>query len=221
MAKNTIRTDLATVRRALDVLAECDGSYHAASNRLNLDRRTIQRWYLRSLREPTGWPTPADVEAWRTEREATAEARARTIRKLARYRARKYLCGGRPLMVSSVGTCRRVKALIALGWTGEDIAARVGSSPSAVLKYTGSRASDTMTADRAAVYLAAYRHMHMTAPTHRPAHIHARQRRWAGSRGWAPPLAWASEAAMDDPDARPNWNWVHPSQRPTRQDTAA
>lgn len=94
----------------------------------------------------------------------------------------------------AIGSIRRVRALVALGWTFLEIERRAGLSPQYLrhMCSSGYRVETTITEaiDRA------YREMSMSlGPS-------GRQRSFAANRGWAPPLAWEG-IDMDDPAARP------------------
>lgn len=106
----------------------------------------------------------------------------------ARYQKRnKYLRHiGRPPTVPKTGTVRRIRALQALGWTVEEIAAAAGVDYG-TLRGTvriGNRVYRS-TAERVA---AAYERLHMIPAPDSVASRRARA--MAKRRGWEPPLAW-------------------------------
>lgn len=119
-----------------------------------------------------------------------AEWRYRKTRQMRHLR-------GDPPMVSSVGTVRRIHALLAIGWTGPQIAAEAGVSINAMrsIDYHG---STTVRSTTAAKIAAAYERMSMTWPE---GHYASRTRNTAKRRGWLPPLAWDD---IDDPDECPD-----------------
>ena len=95
--------------------------------------------------------------------------------------------------VSGLGTARRIKALVAIGYTQADIAERIGWSPAHLSKLLDE--DGMVSASTARTIDALYRQLCMTpGPSDR-----ARQR--AKKLGWAPPLAWDD---IDDPAETPN-----------------
>lgn len=120
------------------------------------------------------------------------------------------------------GTRRRLRALIALGWTRRAIAARI---PSTHEKSIGrmihlDTTVTTWTAWRVEV---AYKEMASLRPEeHDVAVREARRARVeAATQGWAPPAAWDDDT-IDDPAAIPDWTghcgtdrgwWMHTNQR--------
>ena len=113
---------------------------------------------------------------------------------------------GEQLTVDPIGARRRIQALMALGWTGTDIAHICGwvdrSSVLQILRPqdrgrgTGTRGILRKTDD---VIKAAYDQLSMTVPEITSAR--SRVRNMARSNGYAPPLAWDD---IDDPDAQPD-----------------
>lgn len=104
---------------------------------------------------------------------------------------------GRPGLVPSVGTVRRLQGLARLGWPPAELAARLGSTTVEYvqqLRRTSRPTVERATHERiAALYDA-------LAMTPGPS---VRTRRYAERCGWAPPLAWDDDA-IDDPAARPD-----------------
>lgn len=95
--------------------------------------------------------------------------------------------------VSGLGTARRIKALVAIGYTQADIAERIGWSPANLSKLLDE--DGMVSASTARTIDALYHQLCMTpGPS-----VRARQR--AKKLGWAPPLAWDD---IDDPDETPN-----------------
>lgn len=95
--------------------------------------------------------------------------------------------------IPALGTQRRIRALMALGWTSGDIANRCGwTTPQAVtVLLSGRRYVYRSTAEKIA---AVYDQLSMTpGPS-------TRNWREAARKGWPPPLAWDN---IDDPDERP------------------
>lgn len=120
---------------------------------------------------------------------AKAEWRYRKTRKL------RHLRGDTP-NVPSIGTVRRYQALIALGWTGPQIAKECGVSINSLrsIDYHGSTVVRRETARAVAD---AYDRLSMTQPE---GHYAERARSTARQRRWPPPLAWDD---IDDPNETP------------------
>lgn len=125
-----------------------------------------------------------------------------------RYRKRRKLrhLNGEAPMVTAVGTLRRFRALMALGYTGPEIAAEVGVSLNSLrsLDYHGCQ---TVRADTARKMVSAYDRMSMTLPEGRYAN---RTRLMAQRRGWPPPLAWDNP---DNPNETPTGWQYRPADR--------
>lgn len=98
-------------------------------------------------------------------------------------------------IVAAVGTVRRLQGLVAIGWTQDVLARRLGIAPRNAKRLFNS--SDRMVTARYARAVAAlFDELQMTpGPSDRA-------RRHAERRGWVPPLAW-DEDSIDDPAARP------------------
>jgi hypothetical protein len=99
---------------------------------------------------------------------------------------------GVPMVVPSLGSQRRIRALMALGWTEKLIGAQVGHVTASTVR--GVLMNETVTARTAQRIAEVYERLSMR---HGPS---ARTRALARNRGWLPPLAWDS---IDDPDERP------------------
>lgn len=169
-------------------------SKNATSIQFSINHHSIQRWMdYRAERHPA-WPTDGDVAAW----DAGAEQRAKIRRWKHRYEFRRHLNGGQPLMVSEVGTLRRLQALCAIGWTQREIGAHMGVTRSRVSNIIRNTRQN-VTRETAQRVAEVYDELSMTVRVGREA---ARIRRYAASKGWVPPLAWDDET-IDDPDARP------------------
>jgi hypothetical protein len=100
-----------------------------------------------------------------------------------------------PGMVPAVGVTRRLQALSALGWTVNDIAARMGTTAVNVHQMRRGRSAE-VTRMVAARVNAVYEELSGTAGPS------VRVRGHAQRQGWAPPLAWDDDA-IDNPDAKP------------------
>lgn len=105
----------------------------------------------------------------------------------------------RPARMNPAGSCRRIQALIALGYTENVIADACGISQPNLWKYTANRASWVRpeTFDRID---AVFRDLALQPMPQ--GWVAERARRRATRRGWVVPLAW-DERAIDDPHARP------------------
>lgn len=108
-------------------------------------------------------------------------------------------------LIPNVGCRRRIRALLALGWTHAELTQRSGVLTALKL----SQAGDYVTADVHRKIAELYDALSMTlGPSERTRH---RAAKW----GYAPPLAW-DEETIDDPGARPAGMYVaHGSKRVT------
>ena len=105
--------------------------------------------------------------------------------------------------VDATGSIRRVRALVALGWSQSKLAARLGIRRSNFHFATGRRAQCTKA--HADAIVALYDTLSMTVPPevdHRDKAAASRARRYAKERGWLPPLA-LDDDRLDDPDYEP------------------
>lgn len=109
------------------------------------------------------------------------------------YELRRIANGGKPLMVDPVGSLRRVRALMALGWPRRVIAVEAGYSPGGLTGLLSGRRTRVTVEFRDRIS-STYDRLSMTlGPS-------VRTRNIAAVKGWAPPLAWTN---IDDPDERP------------------
>lgn len=120
---------------------------------------------------------------------AKAETRYRKRRKM------RHLHGDTP-NVPAIGTVRRFQALMALGWTGPQIATEVGISLYS-LRSVDYHGSTVVRRETAAAMEAAYDRLSMTIPDGPYA---SRAKGVAARNGWPPPLAWDD---IDDPHEIP------------------
>lgn len=115
-------------------------------------------------------------------------------------RTRQYLAGGR-LVIDATGTKRRLRALMALGWTGPQLDAAMGRAPTFTAKLLcRSPRVNRVTADLVATV---YEQLSMRLPDDEPApnrQLINRTRNQARRKGWAPPLAWDD---IDNPAEEP------------------
>lgn len=95
--------------------------------------------------------------------------------------------------VSSVGTVRRINALVAVGYTQRRLAELLGVTDRRVSCW---RRQDLVTAESAAKVDRLFRELQLTrGPSERSV-------AWAQRNGWPLPLQW-DEEDLDDPDAQP------------------
>ena len=109
--------------------------------------------------------------------------------------------------VGATGTQRRIKALVATGWSQAKLAARLGMTPANFGNLLHQRAQVTAATARAVRDL--YDELWNTSPpqeAHRDKIAANRARNYARARDWALPAAW-DDARMDDPAATPAEGW--------------
>lgn len=102
--------------------------------------------------------------------------------------------------VPVLGTARRMRALVALGYTNEELGARLGmTNPKMAGKYMTLH-QEYVTAAFARRVDEMFRQLQVMPPPDGYGNRRARLR--AQRNGWAPPFAW-DEDTIDDPKARP------------------
>lgn len=107
-------------------------------------------------------------------------------------------------LVDGTGTRRRLQALIAIGWSGPRLAAKLGQRNGNF--WTMMMVNNQVTAKTAAAVRALYSQLWDQTP---PANNGFERRSVAQSKyraeqaGWAPPAAW-DDAQLDDPSAQPS-----------------
>lgn len=101
-----------------------------------------------------------------------------------------------PDMPSAVGSTRRVRALVALGWSQHELCRRTGLSPSTMSHLIRGSVDRTNT-DVVFRVAKLYDELSMTPG---PSDY---QRGRAKQHGWAPPLAWDDDT-IDNPQAKPD-----------------
>jgi len=106
--------------------------------------------------------------------------------------------------VDSVGTTRRIQALVATGWSQSKIAARLGILPSNFTALAHGRTGVSAAHAKAVADL--YEQLWNTAPPRtgqRDKIAYSRSVRYAALAGWVVPMAW-DEDTIDNPDAAPD-----------------
>lgn len=121
------------------------------------------------------------------------EARTARAHKQKERRVKAHLRG--PAHRDATGVTRRLQALAAIGWSIEDLAARIGVTPRAVQLWRGGH-YPTVRPETAATVGRLYEELQGTAGPS------PRSRENATRSGWASPLAWDDDA-IDDPAAEP------------------
>lgn len=101
---------------------------------------------------------------------------------------------GRPRTVPTLGARRRINALQAIGWSAEDLSARLGHSRAWLNMTVNHNRSGVMYRRNFELIDDLYRELCMTFG---PSRITASR---AAAKGWAPPLAWDD---IDDPNEKP------------------
>jgi hypothetical protein len=103
-------------------------------------------------------------------------------------------------LVDRSGTQRRLRALIALGWTARHLTRRLGMSSRTMGMLTADHGTPILASTRAKV-AALYDELALIIPA--PSRGTTVARGIATRRGWVPPLAWDDDT-IDDPDAQPD-----------------
>jgi len=125
-----------------------------------------------------------------------AKVRQRCRSHYSLFRKRQLILGSWAARHSSIGTARRIRALVAIGYTQAELGRHIGMHESWVSKLTkGERPQvNAATVQRVGEV---YDRLSMTPGTSESS------KRRARSYGWAPPLAW-DEDTIDDPAAKPD-----------------
>lgn len=104
-------------------------------------------------------------------------------------------------LVDATGSARRLRALIAVGWSGSKLADRLGMT---VANFWTALGYEQVTARRARAVRALYDELWDLPPVevdHRSRQSASRARNMAARNGWPPPMAWDDEH-IDDRTAR-------------------
>ena len=125
-----------------------------------------------------------------------ARVRGRCRSHYAMFRRRELVLGRWTSRRDSIGTARRIRALVAIGYTQAELAREIGMHESWVCKLAkGDRAQvNSATVTRVTEV---YNRLSMTPG------LSDRARRHALRHGWPPPLAW-EEDEIDDPAVKPH-----------------
>lgn len=102
--------------------------------------------------------------------------------------------------IDGTGTRRRIQALIAIGWTFEDLAARAGCTSSNLRQIANGHPCRPVAASSWLLAHRLYNRLWNEIPT--DDRWSRASRRMARERGWAPPLAWDDDQ-IDNPAAEP------------------
>lgn len=112
------------------------------------------------------------------------------------YRKRRREGRAQQLVVPSIGTIRRLRALAAIGWSLEALAAELGYKHHATVGNLMSGRHKSTCVSVARRVADAFERLSMTPGPSKRARLRAAR------MGWAPPLAW-NDDAIDDPQGRP------------------
>lgn len=100
-------------------------------------------------------------------------------------------------LVDPIGTQRRLRALMAIGWTGPDLIQRTGLGESVIYRLAGANAAPGPIQARTRDSV-----MRVYGELWDQPGLSERTRKYARQHGWAPPLAW-DEGDIDDYNAQP------------------
>ncbi len=103
--------------------------------------------------------------------------------------------------VDATGTQRRLRALVALGWTARHLTTRLGMSSRTTFELLHDDAYAQIRARTRATIAALYDELALTVPA--PSRGRTLARGVARRHGWPPPLAWDDDS-IDDPAALPD-----------------
>lgn len=111
---------------------------------------------------------------------------------------------GKRRKVPILGARRRIQALLAIGWSMEDMSRRVGKSRAWIHVTINANQSGLIYRRNFDIIAALYEELSMTLPPE--TRCTGRQRAWARRNGFAPPLAWDN---IDDPNEQPRLSREH------------
>lgn len=111
---------------------------------------------------------------------------------------------GKYLPVPSLGARRRVRALVRVGYTRQEIADEAGLSLQAISKIarTKVKTCGLLTREKIAAAYSRLDHSGPRPSTKEEWVAYDRRKAWAIKRNWLPPERWAN---IDDPTERPNY----------------
>ncbi|MFF8406934.1 hypothetical protein ACF06P_35565 [Streptomyces sp. NPDC015684] len=194
--------DAEPVRTHIRYLQSCDMGLRTIAARAGVDRKRLQA--VLHGRPERG--TPAQKKLRPAPAAAILEVEP-TLDNLA----------GKTV-INAVGTVRRLRALVAVGWPQQHVAEAMGWTPS---NFGQLLRSESVIVRTARLVQDVYDRLHRTDPAKHSATPlgmeRARQR--AAALGWAPVGAWDDET-IDDPEAFPDWTgncgtpegfWAHRS----------
>ncbi|MDN5726078.1 MAG: hypothetical protein L0G99_09145 [Propionibacteriales bacterium] len=115
-------------------------------------------------------------------------------------------------LVDAIGTQRRLQALMAIGWTGQRLADRLGLTVANFHTMVQANQVIKRTADAVVVLYDELWDQTPTPTTGSEAGAIKRSQRRAKIAGWAPPIAWDDEL-IDDPVAQPSGHMQGPGRR--------
>lgn len=119
-------------------------------------------------------------------------------------------------LIAAHGTHRRLQALVAIGWSQNQLAIRLGMALRNFCRLMRSGQVTVVTARAVTVLYDELWDQPAPEAEHREKIAASRARNYARARAWAPPAAWDDDE-IDDPAARPAEGW----ERSARRSTAA
>jgi hypothetical protein len=135
-----------------------------------------------------------------TQRPARRVTRVNANKLLAVHADMSTLAGG--AFISPIGTRRRLRALVAIGWSQTKLGERIGMGPG---NFCSMLQRDQISVRTARAVAELYEQLWNTQPpeaTHRDKIAASRARNYAAANSWPPPLAWDDDT-IDDPAAEP------------------
>lgn len=179
--------DAEPVRVHIRYLQDCEMGLRTIAARARVDRKRLQA--VLTGRPERGTPPQ---ERMRPQLAAAVLAVEPTLEALAPS-----------TLINPVGTVRRVRALVAVGWPQAHLATHLGMLPSNFGQMLG---REHVLVRRALAVRAMYEALWRTDPTEHGATVAGvtRARKHAADRRWAPVGAWDDDT-IDDPGAFPDW----------------
>jgi transcriptional regulator with XRE-family HTH domain len=172
----------AAVRRHVESLRGAGLGMRRIATLSGVDRSVLQS--LMVGRKERGWGPSSRISL----------ANATKLLSVSMETGRLQVAGG--TLIDITGTTRRLRALVAIGYSQTDLCARLGiTDANGTQLFTGKR--DRVRATTACRVAEVYDELSMT-----PGPSEAARNR-AHRKGWMPPLAWDDDE-IDSPDAQPN-----------------